>query len=82
MNYSIKSSMFDCVVASTGRYAPYWHTDLYYSGYFRFLFSLVFYGIFHISHWWPITCTTTATIAFLIAKVLRFQVLISLKDES
>lgn len=57
MNYSIKSSMFDCVVASTG----------------RFLFSLVFYGIFHISHWWPITCTTTATIAFLIAKVLRFQ---------
>jgi len=57
MDYSIHSSMFDCVVASLG----------------RFIFSLVFYGFLHMSHWWPITATTTATIAFLIAKVLEFK---------
>jgi len=57
MQYSIHSSMFDCVIASAG----------------RFLFCLIFYGFLHLSHWWPITATTTATIGFLIAKVLQFK---------
>ena len=58
VHYDIRSSMFDCVVAAGS----------------RFTFSLVFYGVLHISHWWVITLTTTSTVAFLVAKVLKFQV--------
>ena len=57
VHYDIRSSMFDCVVAAGG----------------RFTFSLVFYGLLHISHWWVITLTTSGTVAFLVAKVLKFQ---------
>jgi len=57
VEYSIHYSMFDCVLSAAG----------------RFIFSLLFYGFFHLSHWWPITVTTTGTIGFLIAKVLRYE---------
>ena len=36
--------------------------------------SILFYGILHLSHWWVITLSTTSTVAFLVAKVLKFQV--------
>ena len=58
MEYTIHSSMFDCVMASAG----------------RFLVCLSFYGLLDLSHWWPITVTTAGTVAFLIAKVLEYQV--------
>lgn len=57
VHYNIKSSMFDCVLASAA----------------RFTFSCIFYGIMSISHWWVITLTTTGTVSFLVAKVLKFE---------
>merc|ERR1712013_898129 len=57
MGYTIHSSMFDCVVASAG----------------RFLLCLLIYGMLDISHWWAITVTTTCTVVFLIAKVFQHQ---------
>ena len=58
MEYTIHSSMFDCVMAAAG----------------RFLVCLSFYGLLDLSHWWPITVTTAGTVAFLIAKVFEYQV--------
>ena len=58
MEYTIHSSMFDCVMAAGG----------------RFLVCLSFYGLLDMSHWWPITVTTAGTLAFLIAKVFEYQV--------
>ena len=40
----------------------------------RFTTSFIFYGILSISHWWVITLTTTGTVSFLVAKVLKFEV--------
>eukprot|EP00092_Neocalanus_flemingeri_P085541 GFUD01107644.1.p1 GENE.GFUD01107644.1~~GFUD01107644.1.p1 ORF type:complete len:594 (+),score=194.46 GFUD01107644.1:46-1827(+) len=57
VEYTIHSSMFDCVVAAAG----------------RFLICLTFYGLLDMSHWLPITVTTTSTVAFLIAKVFEYQ---------
>jgi len=57
LEYTIHSSMFDCVVAAAG----------------RFLICLLFYGILDVSHWWAITVTTTCTVVFLIAKVFQYQ---------
>jgi len=57
VHYNISSSMFDCVAASAS----------------RFIFSGIFYGILSISHWWVITLTTTGTVSFLVAKVLKFE---------
>eukprot|EP00092_Neocalanus_flemingeri_P066212 GFUD01080632.1.p1 GENE.GFUD01080632.1~~GFUD01080632.1.p1 ORF type:complete len:584 (-),score=214.52 GFUD01080632.1:166-1821(-) len=57
MEYTIHSSMFDTVVAAAG----------------RFLICLTFYGLLDMSHWLPITVTTTSTVAFLIAKVFEYQ---------
>jgi len=57
MEYTIHSSMFDCVMAAGG----------------RFLVCLSFYGLLDMSHWWPITVTTAGTLAFLIAKVFEYQ---------
>jgi len=57
IEYTIHSSMFDCVVASAG----------------RFLLCLLIYGMLDISHWWAITVTTTCTVVFLIAKVFQYQ---------
>jgi hypothetical protein len=30
---------------------------------------MIFYALMDLSHWWPITLSTTGTVAFLIAKV-------------
>jgi len=57
VQYTIHSSMFDCVVMSCT----------------RFLFCMLFYGLLDISHWWTITATTAGTVAFLIAKVFEYQ---------
>jgi len=57
LEYTIHSSMFDCVVAAAG----------------RFLLGLLVYGLLDISHWWAITVTTTCTVVFLIAKVFQYQ---------
>eukprot|EP00092_Neocalanus_flemingeri_P000324 GFUD01000346.1.p1 GENE.GFUD01000346.1~~GFUD01000346.1.p1 ORF type:complete len:348 (+),score=119.46 GFUD01000346.1:66-1109(+) len=57
LEYTIHSSMFDFVVAAAG----------------RFLICLTFYGLLDMSHWLPITVTTTSTVAFLIAKVFEYQ---------
>jgi len=57
MEYTIHSSMFDCVMAAS----------------FRFLVCVSFYGVLDMSHWWPITVSTASTVAFLIAKVFQYQ---------
>ena len=49
--------MFDCVLAAGG----------------RFLVSLTLYGVCHLTHWLPIAAATTATIGFLVGKVLKFS---------
>ena len=58
MEYTIHSSMFDCVMAAS----------------VRFVVCVSFYGVLDMSHWWPITVTTAGTLAFLIAKVFEYQV--------
>jgi len=57
VEYTIHSSMFDCVMAAGA----------------RFLVCVSFYGLLDLSHWWPITVTTASTVAFLIAKVFEYQ---------
>lgn len=57
IHYTITASMFDCVVGAA----------------FRFLLCLLFYGILDFSHWCIITTTTAGTVAFLIAKVFKYQ---------
>ena len=58
MEYTIHSSMFDCVMAAS----------------VRFVVCVSFYGVLDMSHWWPITVTTAGTVAFLVAKVFQYQV--------
>ncbi|XP_022245101.1 steroidogenic acute regulatory protein-like [Limulus polyphemus] len=57
IHYSFESSLFDIVVASS----------------WRFIFILLAYGLFRISHWWMIALTTTATGIFVICKVFFYQ---------
>jgi len=57
LRYTISASMFDCVVVAAA----------------RFIVCLLFYGLLDLSHWWPITLTTTLTVAFLIAKVFQYM---------
>jgi len=57
MEYTIHSSMFDCVCVSAC----------------RFLLFMIFYALLDISHWWVVTATTTGTVAFLVAKVLQYE---------
>jgi len=56
LKYTISASMFDCVVMAAS----------------RFLICIIFYALLDLSHWWPITLTTTLTVAFLIAKVFKY----------
>ena len=42
----------------------------------RFTLSIIFYGILSISHWWVIALTTGGTVSFLVAKVLKYEVII------
>jgi len=57
LEYTIHSSMFDCVVTAV----------------FRFVICLSFYALLSVSHWGPIATTTATTIAFLVAKVFQYQ---------
>ncbi|KAK4884775.1 hypothetical protein RN001_001046 [Aquatica leii] len=56
-HYSIHTSLFDIVIAAVC----------------RFLLLLLFYGLFSINHWIIIALCTTATSAFLIAKVFQYN---------
>jgi len=57
LEYRITSSMFDCVMCAS----------------LRFAVCIVCYAAFHLRHWWPISLTTAGTSAFLIAKVFKYQ---------
>ena len=57
LEYTIHSSMFDCVVVAV----------------FRFLLCLAAYTFLTVSHWAPIALTTSMTVAFLAAKVFQYQ---------
>jgi hypothetical protein len=35
---------------------------------------MIFYALMDLSHWWPITLSTAGTVAFLIAKVIKYYV--------
>ena len=58
LEYTIHSSMFDCVVVALA----------------RFVVCLSFYGLLSMSHWAPIATTTATTVAFLVAKIFQYQV--------
>jgi len=57
LEYTIHSSMFDCV----------------FTGLFRFLVSFSFYCLLEASHWLPIATNTTVTVIFLGVKVFQYQ---------
>ncbi|XP_015607384.1 steroidogenic acute regulatory protein-like isoform X1 [Cephus cinctus] len=57
VHYQIKTSLFDIVMAAVC----------------RFTVLLLFYGLLYINHWCIIALSTTATCAFLIAKVFLFD---------
>jgi len=57
IEYNIHSSMFDCVMCASLRFAT----------------CIVFYALFGLHHWWPIALTTAGTSIFLIAKVFLYE---------
>ena len=75
VHYNIKSSMFDTVLASGGRYYIVSTLSYYFDILFcRFTLSVIFYGIMSISHWCVIALTTGGTVSFLVVKVLKYEV--------
>jgi len=57
MNYTIASSMFDCVMVAA----------------IRFLMCISGYAILDISHWWVVATSTAGSVAFVVAKVFLYQ---------
>lgn len=57
MNYTIASSMFDCVMVAA----------------IRFLMCISGYAILDISHWWVVATSTAGSVAFVVAKVFMYQ---------
>ncbi len=58
LDYTISSSMFDCVVVAA----------------VRFLVSILFYAALDVNHWLPVSVTTLLTSAFTVAKVFVYNV--------
>merc|ERR1719186_1827382 len=56
-NYTIASSMFDCVMVSA----------------IRFLMCISGYAILDISHWWVVATSTSGSVAFVVAKVFKYE---------
>ena len=75
LEYTIHSSMFDCVVVALARWSSSISIGpLLTSSPLRFVVCLSFYCLLSVSHWAPIATTTATTVAFLVAKVFQYQV--------
>jgi hypothetical protein len=57
MEYTIRSSMFDCVMVAS----------------IRFMFCVCGYAVLDLSHWCVVATTTAGTVAFVVAKVFLYQ---------
>ena len=74
VEYTIHSSMFDCVLVALTRWSSRLTELRILFLLLRFVVCLSFYALISVSHWAPIAITTATTVAFLVAKVFQYQV--------